>query len=91
MAVPANTMVVADTFGFHARGPSLRPSTRIELWAYDRRNPFWPASTDAPLQWLDRMNERPALYWQWLDAKERLSGGRNPWRDVGLKRAGDPP
>jgi hypothetical protein len=91
MAVPANTMVVADTFGFHARGPSVRPSTRIELWAYDRRNPFWPASTDAPLQWLDRMDERPALYWQWLDAKERLSAGRNPWRDVGLKRAGDPP
>ncbi len=42
-AVPANTLIVADTFGFHARGPSARPSTRIELWAYDRRNPFLPA------------------------------------------------
>lgn len=41
-AVPANTLVVADTSGFHARGPSLRASTRIEIWAYGRRNPFLP-------------------------------------------------
>jgi hypothetical protein len=40
--VPANTLVVADTFGFHARGPALRPSIRVELWAYARRNPFLP-------------------------------------------------
>jgi len=41
-AVPANTLVVADTHGFHARGPSLRPSTRVEIWAMERRNPFLP-------------------------------------------------
>src|SRR5262249_30240913 len=33
-AVPANTLVVADTFGFHARGPSLDPSLRVAVWAY---------------------------------------------------------
>ena len=42
LAVSANTLVVADTFGFHARAPSLRPSIRVELWAYVRRNPFLP-------------------------------------------------
>ena len=41
-AVPANTLVVADTFGFHARGPSLGPSLRVEIWAYGRRSPFLP-------------------------------------------------
>ncbi len=41
-AVPANTLVVADTFGFHARGIAARPSVRVELWAYGRRNPFLP-------------------------------------------------
>ena len=41
-AVPANTLIVADTFGFHARGPSLVPSMRVEVWAYGRRNPFLP-------------------------------------------------
>ncbi len=44
-AVPANTLVVADTFGFHARGPSAGRSLRVEIWAYGRRSPFvpWPA------------------------------------------------
>ncbi len=41
-AVPANTLVVADTYGFHARRRSTRPSARIEIWAYSRRNPFTP-------------------------------------------------
>ncbi|HVB15743.1 MAG TPA: phytanoyl-CoA dioxygenase family protein [Stellaceae bacterium] len=41
-AVPANTLVVADTFGFHARGPSAGQSLRVEVWAYGRRSPFVP-------------------------------------------------
>ena len=41
-AVAANTLVVADTYGFHARRPSARPSMRLEIWAYSRGNPFAP-------------------------------------------------
>jgi len=41
-AVPANTLVIADTYGFHARGPSRRPTVRAEIWAYRRRTPFLP-------------------------------------------------
>lgn len=40
--VPANTLVVADTFGFHARGPSRGRSLRVEVFAYGRRSPFVP-------------------------------------------------
>ena len=40
--VRANTLVVADTHGFHARAPSARPTRRVEIWAYGRRNPFLP-------------------------------------------------
>ena len=40
--VRANTLVVADTHGFHARSPSARPSARVEIWASSRRNPFTP-------------------------------------------------
>ena len=40
--VPANTLVVADTFGFHARGPSNGPAFRVEIWAYGRESPFVP-------------------------------------------------
>jgi hypothetical protein len=42
VAVPANTLVVADTFGFHARGRSARPSLRVEVWGIGQRNPFLP-------------------------------------------------
>ncbi|MFD2265352.1 phytanoyl-CoA dioxygenase family protein [Lacibacterium aquatile] len=42
MAVPANTLVVADTHGFHARGHATGEITRIEIWAYSRGNPFNP-------------------------------------------------
>jgi hypothetical protein len=41
-AVSANTLVVADTFGFHARGTADRPTVRVEIWAYRRRSPFLP-------------------------------------------------
>lgn len=88
LAVPANTLVVADTSGFHARGPSIRPSMRIELWAYGRRNPFLPWTG------LDVLGVNPigpwraTLMWAMRDRLCRLIG--QPWRDVGLKRAGDP-
>ena len=40
--VAANTLVVADTYGFHGRRRSTRPSMRLEIWAYSRGNPFAP-------------------------------------------------
>jgi hypothetical protein len=48
--VPANTLIVADTFGFHARGSSAAPALRVEIWAYGRRAPFFPAPPRVP--WL---------------------------------------
>ena len=41
-AVPANTLIIADTSGFHARSPSPRPSHRVEIYATLRRTPFVP-------------------------------------------------
>lgn len=41
-AVPANTLVVADTSGFHARCASVQSSHRVEIYASLRRNPFLP-------------------------------------------------
>jgi len=90
-AVPANTLVVADTVGFHARGLSVRPSARVEIWAYGRRNPFLP--------WLGLdVSALPGvkghavpLYWSMVDAAERLSLTRNPWRRVGPASPLTPP
>ena len=89
-AVPANTLVVADTFGFHARGPSHQASLRIEIWGYDRRNPYFPWSTDGILAALGLTHQRAPLYWQLLDHLERWKLKRNPWRQAGVKTADAP-
>ena len=41
-AVPGNTLVVADTHGFHARAASKKASVRVGLYGSLRRNPFLP-------------------------------------------------
>ena len=51
MVVKANTLVVANTHGFHARCASLKNTTRIEIYVSLRRNPFLPFVA-APLRGL---------------------------------------
>ncbi len=48
--VPRNTLVIANTFGFHARSAVTGPSTRLAVYADSRTNPFnpWPG-VDLPL------------------------------------------
>jgi hypothetical protein len=87
-AVPANTLVIADMFGFHARGSALRPSMRIELWAYARRNPFLPWTG---LHWGSLpgvARRRIAMIWSVRDRLADVLG--QPWRAVGDKRPDAP-
>jgi hypothetical protein len=78
-AVPANTLIVADTFGFHARGPSERPSLRVEIWAYGRRSPFLPWAALVP--WTTSALGRRSIWsWKFGDAREKAGLGRNRWR-----------
>ena len=82
-AVPANTLVVADTCGFHARAGSDRPTLRIELWAYSRRSPFLPWSGLDLLSWRPLAIRRAqwlAGIVDWLD--------RRGWKMQQWKRAG---
>lgn len=90
-AVPANTLVVADTVGFHARGLSHRPSKRVEIWAYGRRNPFLPWAGFDPGSLAGIAEHRIGWMWQARDLAERLGLGGNAWRDVGPLRPLDPP
>jgi hypothetical protein len=82
LVVPGNTLVVGDTAGFHARGRSLKPSVRVEIWAYARRNPFlpWLGLDLWSLPFLRGRQVR--LFWWYLDLRERLGGKGNPWRAV---------
>ncbi len=78
-AVPANTLVVADTFGFHARGPSAGRSLRAEIWAYGRRSPFVPWTGFDP--WTGAALARRSLIgWQLGDFLERAGVKAHRWR-----------
>jgi Phytanoyl-CoA dioxygenase (PhyH) len=88
-AVPANTLVVGDTVGFHARGFSARPSRRVEIWAYGRRNPFLPWTGFDPLSLPGIAEARVPLMWKALDKGQAIGIARNSWVDQGLKRALD--
>jgi len=77
-AVPANTLVVADTFGFHARGPSAGRSLRVELWAYGRRSPFLPW-TGLDLWTGAGLARRSLLGWQIGDMLERAGIKPHRW------------
>lgn len=84
LAVKANTLVVADTYGFHARGPSGPNLSRVELWSYSRRNPFLP--------WLGGdMFSLPYLAprrvgWLWKLRDRFPKQLKQPWKPVGRKR-----
>lgn len=83
-----NTLVVAENGDFHARGTSVRPSTRIELWAYGRRNPFLPWTGLDPAGFPLLRDRMVPLYWRALDIAERFNVKRNPWRDAGVVTPG---
>lgn len=87
--VPANTLVVVDTCGFHARASSDRPSVRVEVWAYCRRSPFLP--------WVGGLfSWRPILLGraEWLgmavDWLDRRGWMKQHWRPAGKRRVADP-
>jgi hypothetical protein len=89
--VRANTLIVADTMGFHARGPSVRPSTRIEIWSYGRRNPFLPWLGADPAGLPIVKHHAVRLFWTASDVGERLHLMRNPWRREGMVTPEMPP
>lgn len=87
--VRANTMVIADTYGFHRRTPSVRPTVRTELYAMVRRNPFvpWNGGDAMELPWL---SERALwIYLRGQDRKAR-AGKRVIYTNVGRVLPGEP-
>jgi hypothetical protein len=82
LVVPANTLIVADTSGFHRRGLATGTACRIAIWGYARGNPFLPFTGSGA---------SPAgairLYWAMKDRLGR-SGG---WRWAGRRTPATPP
>ena len=90
-AVPANTLVVADTVGFHARGLSARPSIRVEIWTYGRRNPFLPWTGFDVFSLPGLAERRIPFVWRVRDSLGKRGLISQPWKDVGRVRPQDPP
>lgn len=88
-AVPANTLVVADTFGFHARGRSSQPSVRAELWAYRRRTPFLPWVGMDILSAPGIALRRGRLAYRLVDWLDRHGLEQQHWAPAGRKTALD--
>lgn len=86
MVVKANTLIVADTFGFHARTASAVPTCRVEIYASLRRNPFLPWLGLDPLS-LPYVRERIGSMSIWgLEQLKKVGLAKMPWRPVGRMR-----
>lgn len=78
--VRKNTLVVANTHGFHCRGPASDASSRLEIWAFSRTNPFNPfIGLDSALvrrfeQWAFK------AYLRYLDKQAMRRGVPPSWR-----------
>jgi hypothetical protein len=89
--VPANTLVIADTLGFHARTASERPTTRIAMNGYLRRNPFIPW-TGLDFTSLPGINGRQLeLFLRFADWREHYLKRAYIWRNVGTCKLLDGP
>ena len=80
VTVKANTLVVADMFGFHSRGISDQPSMRVEIWAYGRHSPFVPWAFSTLWHAKTVARNRVGLFWWWGDRLEKLGLKPNVWR-----------
>ena len=84
--VPANTLVIADTCGFHARARSNRQTVRVELWAYCRRNPFLPWVGSALLSWSSLAAPHAKSVHRLVDWLDRRGLAQQHWRPAGRRR-----
>jgi hypothetical protein len=83
MAVRANTLIVADTFAFHGRTPSDRPTIRCELHWHMRRNPFLPWTGLDPKALPGIRGRELQLFMAFSDAQEKYLKKPHIWRPVG--------
>jgi hypothetical protein len=88
--VRANTLVIADTCGFHARASSHRQTIRVELWAYCRRNPFLPWTWGGPFSSALLGDRRAELILKVVDWLDRRGWHKQHWKPGGRKSAMEP-
>ncbi|WP_417669890.1 phytanoyl-CoA dioxygenase family protein [Roseibium sp.] len=81
--VPGNSLVVADTHGFHARGKSERPSVRVGIYGSLRRNPFLPFTGLDPFDFPGLKGRQAYLHMKQLEFFARRKGKNSSHRYAG--------
>jgi hypothetical protein len=89
----ANTLIIADTSGIHARGTAAGQTRRVAIWAYSRSNPFlpWPGGDVGALPLALLGDCRLRLYWTIADCWKRIRRGRGEWRWTAMRSPLSPP
>ena len=82
LSVPANTLVIANTHGFHRRGDAAKRSMRTEIWSISRSNPFNPfPGIDLPAL-ATLQNRTLTWYRNYCDRKAAKRGTQSSWHIV---------
>lgn len=89
MVVPGNTLVVADTFGFHRRSTSSHNSCRVEIYATLRRNPFlpWVGLDFFSIPYFKRRSGTLSLFL--LTQLSKIGVRKMPWKLIGFGKIKD--
>lgn len=87
--VKENTLVVADTVGFHCRTPSVKDGCRVEIYATLRRNPYIPF-LDFDLFSTPYIRNRIGIVSIFLlKILSKVGFKKMPWKLVGYKKIND--
>lgn len=88
-SVKKNTLVVADTHGFHCRGQAVGKASRMEIWAYSRINPYNPFPGIGS-KWVSRLENRLAkAFWRQKDREAEKKGELSSWHLVPAEKMFD--
>jgi hypothetical protein len=84
--VPANTLVIVDTCGFHSRADASGPTVRVELWGFCRRNPFVPWVGGGLWAWPSFADRRAGLVYRLVDRLSAWGLLKQHWVPGGRRR-----
>lgn len=86
LPLKANSLVIANTHGFHCRGQAEGRRGRFELWAMTRLPPFWPLPIMA-LKMIRPLQEALITrHWRRLDKKNAARGVPSTWHVINPKK-----
>lgn len=85
LCVKANTLVIANTHGFHGRGQAEQNASRMEIWAFSRSNPFLPF-VSFPSELYNRLQYKVLKKQrEKADKQAQASGKRASWHKISRK------